>query len=328
MVDLMKKLKWNQIAVVYENDTYGKDGEKQLRQEATSNDICIAESYEISVNLNGISFIAVKAIISGIKQKNINGVVFFGNSGTANALLIASKDDIFSEHIQFIFSEAVDLKDDVFKSGGNIINNAKGSYIVSPPRLQMGEFATYWKSLFTNMTKFSIEGKTNPWLIDLFESYTNCRPNISSISTGCSPLSLDKIEARYIESLSMSYAIRAALVMAKVLSEIFVFKCGSSQSGICPGFRETMINGTGMLISEMDELQVNFQSDFPFNISKFQQNNLILKFEKGKITYLPETFPQYEVYQYRNCLQDQSQFCLEQVWYTYNMYIISCFDID
>lgn len=311
MILLMKRLDWNYIAIIYEDDAYGIGGKKHLEEMASKENICIADSFPVSVT-NGVNYQDLTNILRNITSSSVMGVVFFGVSSTANSLLVATETSPFNEKPTFIFSEGSGIKLSMFTSTNNeILNAGKGSYIVVPTKRHVEEFATYWKSLFTNITALITESKSNPWLLDAFHFYTGCRPTDDISSPGCVSMTTNQIEQKYEDALYTHYVIEATLVFAKLLKEIHSELCNSTK---CPGFATTLSESKERILAKIDTTTFNFHTDYPLKLKTYNE-------VPKTVTFVNHSYgvPLYELYHYRSCVSNPQSFCIEKVSRTFFM---------
>ncbi|VDI52091.1 metabotropic glutamate receptor 6/7/8 [Mytilus galloprovincialis] len=310
MISLMTELKWNYIAIIYDDDIYGIEGKDALMTRVAKSSICVATSFVLPIG--AVSLIQVRDILQKIitnGESPISGVIVLTSGAHANAIVSAASalKDTLSDPISFIFSEAIGLSDSYFTTNtGDVLKASKGAYVVSPPQIRIDEFEDYWLNTFRNVSRVVEETKTNIWLENVYKEYSSCSSSISM----CSELNSEQIEKASQMSSWTSYAIKAAYVTAKVLKNVHDRLC-SGQHGMCSNMKSQLYNNKGSLIEEMNGLSVNFNTDFKnvpaalTNISLFFNDTSDAQFTAG--------FPDYQVYQYRTCISDPSTFCFEKI---------------
>jgi hypothetical protein len=285
MVHLMKSLEWNRIAVVYENDTYGRIGAESLDLEAAENSICISQSYPITLDSSrNVHLSQLNDIIEKIAvlSPSVQGVVYIGGKVVANKIFQIINNLQSSEVPIFIVSEATQLQLDVFKSAGSgILSDAKGTLVVSAPYSEEKDFKSYWNSLFTNIEKLRNASGVNPYLFDVFEAYSGCDIRKGS----CLPLTDADVNAKASpQSVYVNYGVLATHTLVEVLKKVSARIC----NGECSSVQEFKDNfKPGQVIFEMDNLTVSY-------------NGISLAFTKdspnGKVGPKQNI---YEVYNYR-----------------------------
>ncbi|CAG2257543.1 unnamed protein product [Mytilus edulis] len=217
MISLMTELKWNYIAIIYDDDIYGIEGKDALMTRVAKSSICVAASFVLPIG--AVSLIQVRDILQKIitnGESPISGVVVLTSGAHANAIVTAASalKDTLSDPISFIFSEAIGLSDSYFTTNtGAVFKASKGAYVVSPPQIRVDEFEDYWLNTFRNVSRVVEETKTNIWLENVYKEYSSCSSSLSM----CSELNSEQIEKASQMSSWTSYAIKAAYVTAKVL---------------------------------------------------------------------------------------------------------------
>lgn len=162
MIKAMVGLKWNRVAVLYEKNTYGRGAVNFLQQRAIEENICISLKRALEVD-NGVNSLEITNVLTEIVTGNssrpsINGIIFIGDYLIARTLFITMKNSAFATVPIVMLSEGFGLDSSVFKEiNGKVISKSKGSLALSPPYVEVTEFLTYWKSVFTNATTFQIE---------------------------------------------------------------------------------------------------------------------------------------------------------------------------
>lgn len=82
MVQLLQEFGWNWVAVIGSDETYGKEGQKQVSQNAADGGICVAYEGLIPVYEDPVS--TISEILDGIVEAKVGVVVVFASS-TASA---------------------------------------------------------------------------------------------------------------------------------------------------------------------------------------------------------------------------------------------------
>ena len=309
----MKQLEWNYIAVIYDNDTYGKGGFEDLKSLATVHGICIAASFPVTIGeLGEISFNEIRTVVRRLithGESSISGLVVFGASRTSHAVLLAlqAEENTFNFNMNIIFSEAIGLDASVFKSGPKDIAQAKGSFNVIPSNIIVSEFVSHWENILTNHTYMLEEAQTNPWLFDVIESVKGCRPSNQSQLNSCPFLSSSEATDLMETSIHEYYVILGAIVQAAVLKQIHNKTCTSS--GMCDGLKNILYNNKGKLIEETRNIDINSDNKLLNTFPKFN-----ISFANGAVDFKQnEHTPFYEIYHYRNCDPSQKELCFVKV---------------
>lgn len=298
MVNVMRKLEWNRIAIIYENDTYGRLGAEALQVKATENSICISQLYTISIDSGrNVDIVQLTSIVDNIvvKSPSVQGVVYIGGIAVANKIFQIISNLNFKVVPIFIVSEATQLQLDMFKSAsGSVLPDTKGTLVVSAPYIKETDFQNYFNSLFMDIEKLRNASSVNPYLYDVFNAYSGCDVRKDT----CEPLTDAVVnEKSSPQSVYVSYGIFSAhtLVEAlkKVSDKICVGGCTSAED-----FKKNF--NPGVVISEMYNLTVSYR-DVSLTFTKHSPNGQV-----GPTQNI------YEVYNFREGLESK-QFELVKV---------------
>lgn len=298
MLLLMQQLGWNRIAIVYENDTYGRDGAMSLDVLVQQHLICVSKMLAISVSDDGdVSLDQINAVLTEIMLQPpvIGGVVLFASKTVANKVLIAVDNRGVVNVPLFLLSESIGLQDDVFRSSGVILEKTKGSISVSAPFTEITSFTDHWLSLFTDMTLLEETAAVNPWLKDVLVAITDC-DKISS----CSDLTLQEAANKFpVQPVYLKYAILAAHTMSKALLQVYNNLCAGPPGDCLSDFTNKF--QPNMMIKEMNGLSINFGSDFQPGISvqPLAGAEYQIKFGNASEPYFRSDHELYQVYNYR-----------------------------
>ena len=317
MIQLMRDLEWNRIAIMYEDSLYCKFCIKSLIEQAQHNLICVSKQFAISVSNDGdVSIDQINSFLNEIMLQSpiIGGVVLFASKEVANKVLFAVDNKGTAKVPLFILSESVGLKDDVFKlASGTMMPKTKGSIIVSPPFTEVTSFTEYWTSLMTNTSLLKEKVESNPWLHDVFVSVANCDPLSSST---CRGLTLGQIEANFPKQpVYVKYGILSAHTMAKASLQLYNRLCSEVSTDCLADFKNKF--KPYMMVEEMKGLAVDFGTDFPtVPVEPLTSSNYQMIFGNQSE---PVSGSDHEVYQVYNYRQDSTDirsdvFILIKVW--------------
>ncbi|XP_052234528.1 uncharacterized protein LOC127847040 isoform X3 [Dreissena polymorpha] len=265
MVQTMLSLGWNRIAVIYEDTSDGKESFHKLQARTNEVGICISFSKRIHVGNGIISTNLTDALDQSINDK-IFGIVFFGTTNIANKLFDAMERSLYTNVPTVLLPEVINQDFSVFqKLNGNVIAKSEGSLTLSASHLEISEFKSHWKSVFTNATVFSKERTTNPWLIDVYASITGCA------NTQCNFVPLS--DQAFLKAFSdpqpvyVQYAIIATHALAKLVGDLVKESCGDSGT-LCNGI--TTLFMPGSMIDKVQHMQMNFQDDFKWSLESLR----------------------------------------------------------
>lgn len=93
MVQLLQEFGWNWVAVIGSDETYGKQGQQQVSQNAADGGICVAYEGLIPVYEDPVP--TISEILDGIVEAKVGVVVVFASS-TASAAFFA---EVSEKHI-------------------------------------------------------------------------------------------------------------------------------------------------------------------------------------------------------------------------------------
>ncbi|XP_071088502.1 uncharacterized protein [Haliotis cracherodii] len=306
MLQLLQKLKWNYIAIVYEADTYGREGAHALKTKAEENGICVPQYVSIATDASSDEY---RAIFDSIKRKleiesesPVLGLVFFGQAETAKIMFEFL--NIKLSNFQMIVSESVGESESyLMKSDGSVYPLAKGLLTPSPPYYDVTLFKSHWQSIHTNAIAMLESIQNNDWLLKYMEQVSGCSlANATDVRLAClqqSTASVPRI------SIYTNYALMAAAAFAKTYKTLYERKC-PQQTGICKELEDYIAN-KAKFTEEMASVEVNSAAEFT-ELSPFR---LKFGFKNGEILYKESgNYSTYIVYNYRKC---NTGFCNVQV---------------
>ncbi|XP_045209918.2 uncharacterized protein LOC123561535 [Mercenaria mercenaria] len=303
MVHLMTSLEWNRIAVIYENDTYGRIGAESLKVTALRNDICISQMYPITIDSSRhVDIAQIKSIIDKlvVKSPSVQGAVYLGGQAVARSIFQIINNLQFTEVPIFIMSESTQLQLDAFQSlDGTILSDSKGTLSVSTPYSEDNDLKDYWNSLFTDIEKLGNASLGNPYLKDVFKAYSGCNVRDDT----CTALTDAQInEKSPKQPVYVKYAIFAAHTLVEALRKVSETIC----QGKCSSVQDFKKNfGPSKALMEMDTLSVTY-------------NGLTVSFTKDSANaQLGQNQKEYEVYNLKK-VQPSGKFEFVNVGYMSN----------
>ncbi|XP_048248200.1 uncharacterized protein LOC124141188 [Haliotis rufescens] len=286
MLQLIQQLKWNYVAISYENDSYSIEGATALKVESERRGICIPV-FEMITTTSSIVSLREKL---DIKSSPVSGMVFFGRRQTVTRVLEYLDEHLLNDQFQMIVSEALALEPSYLQNGqNNVFDRAKGLLLPTPVYEPIPEFTSHWNTLFQNATTFREEAKENHWLSLYFRSLTGCdlRPETDIIK--CWSDSSNSYEITQ-QPLFISYAVLATGVMAQVFKNVISRTCGAGNT-ICNAMRDV---SQGTLIAEIEKLRLK-PSDLMGSLFPGRGN---ISFSKGEMHLYTEK-SLYEIYNYK-----------------------------
>ncbi|KAK3607962.1 hypothetical protein CHS0354_006561 [Potamilus streckersoni] len=291
ILSLISKLEWNRIAIIYENDTYGIEAGISLKNLAEEKGICIPIFHSVAVDSpqasdpNQINSILNSMLLT--ISPSVGGLVFIGSEDVVNKLLIAASERFLNSRLSFIFSDGIQIQESVLKNSQIVLEKSRGAFAVGSPRVIITEFDQYWHTLFQNTSLLLKESFSNPWLLDVFEQKTSCRPDVAS----CIGLNGKQLKMSFpTQPLYIQYAILSALVIARTFREVYKDNCTNSSNCL-----EDIL--PGQMIEKLKSLTINFDTDFKWKIDSLTGRNLRF-IDKGGISAGLES-SLYEVFNFR-----------------------------
>ncbi|XP_048248201.1 uncharacterized protein LOC124141164 isoform X1 [Haliotis rufescens] len=286
MLQLIQQLKWNYVAIGYENDSYSIEGATALKVESERRGICIPV-FEMITTTSSIASLREKL---DIKSSPVSGMVFFGKGRTVTRVLEYLDEHLLNDQYQLIVSEAIALEPSYLQNGqNNVFDRAKGLLLPTPVYEPIPEFTSHWNTLFQNATTFREEAKENHWLSLYFRSLTGCDLRPETDITKCWSDSSNSYGITQ-QPLFISYAVLATGVMAQAFKNVISRTCGAGNR-ICNAMNDV---SQGTLIAEIEKLRLK-PSDLMGSLFPGRGN---ISFSKGEMHMYTEK-SLYEIYNYK-----------------------------
>ncbi|XP_064620109.1 uncharacterized protein LOC135483289 [Lineus longissimus] len=227
ILEVLKKLKWKFINLVYSNDVYGKDGYSELLRLALDNGICVTQA--IPVDPANTDPTVVKSTLERLAGSSATAVVYFGSPIIPKALLDQASSVGGTGKLQWLFSGTIGGNQYFAKSS----QNTRGYLSIAPGSRESSEFKTYWLSLDEK------NNAGNPWHADWYMSVNNCKlPGVTYAPYGtlanCPTISPSQKSDEYVQNQYALSTIDAVYTFAAALKKARSDKgCGSSTPA-CP----------------------------------------------------------------------------------------------
>ncbi|XP_041357612.1 uncharacterized protein LOC121374573 [Gigantopelta aegis] len=306
IVQLMLKLEWNYIDIVFESGAYGSQGATALYEMATKNKICVVRSYSLPFGANDY-----EAIDGFLEAINVRGVVFFGRSKLAQNLLVRldhrrKLQDIIPD-IEFIFSETLSMSVQSLKhTSGSIIDAAKGSLVASPPYRNIISFSSYWNRLFSNASELMLQSADNPWLKTYFESSTSCT---LAANTDVQRCLRDSKNGKHVleQSLYVQFSLLAAASIAETIKRTHTRVCGGL-AGMCNNLKNII---RADMISNMADMRFEVEEEFSDVFQNY--SGITFAFANGRRELSLGTMNLLATYEVQNFIDCGSDFCFKKV---------------
>ncbi|XP_067128355.1 metabotropic glutamate receptor-like [Centruroides vittatus] len=278
MVEIIKRLKWAYISILYEESNYGVKAFSVLEELLAKNNICIA----IKERLIKDSGVAVEKAYDNIVQKltskqNARGVIIFGSDQEVAGVMRAIRRNNATGIFSWIGSDGWSARALVFEGNEDQV---EGTLSVQPRANPVPGFDEY----FLNLTVHN--NRRNPWFVEYWEHFFNCRwPNSSDTPFNlryenlCTEEEIMTYQNGYEPEKQLQFVSDAVLAFAHALKMMHNDFC-YGKLGLCANMKWN--NGTILLdylkkVSFVglsgDEFRFSASGDGParYNIIHFKQ---------------------------------------------------------
>ncbi|CAL1533763.1 unnamed protein product [Lymnaea stagnalis] len=230
IVQVLTKLRWNYVAVVYDKGAYGSSGYSELRARLVSAGICLTTA----VIVDAYDDASAANTIDKVLNTNATGVIYVGPGSYSSSLLRQGNRTLpDAGRLQWIFLELIDnaVETTNIYQRGVISITAASRYIV--------EFEDHWIRI--DEDRPSAE---NPWFSQWYEDNNECKFNPTGAQKNCSRLYDGKTatekelikRAAYQQDQYVEAAVMSVYTYARALRKAQMEKCPGF-SGICPALR-------------------------------------------------------------------------------------------
>ncbi|CAH1156098.1 unnamed protein product [Phaedon cochleariae] len=242
MVDIVRKLGWSYVSVIYEESNYGIKAFEELEDLLAKFNICIA----IKEKLVKDSGVARESAYDSIVQKlytkpRARGCIVFGSDQEVAELMKAVRRCNATGYFSWIGSDGWSARSLV--SGGNE-EQVEGTLSVQPQAKEVEGFKEYFLSL-------RVENNIrNPWFVEFWEHHFNCKyPNspktpynvkLSRLCNGNETLT----QKNTVFEDQLQFVSDAVLAFAYAIRDMHQDRC-QGYPGLCDAMKPT--NGTELL---------------------------------------------------------------------------------
>ncbi|XP_076467886.1 uncharacterized protein LOC143298802 [Babylonia areolata] len=244
ILGLLLQLQWNYVAIIYDDDDYGRSAATELRQLAEQKQLCIPVFAGLPTDTTSSQY-AIKAnqIASELKSAEnglVRGVVILGAAATTRSLLATLGQHV--SYVTLVLSEAVALhRATLLTPNGRVADLARGTMVTTPPYLDIPEVTALWTELWSNNSVFGNHVTTNPWLGEYFHQLVGCSYNASGCWDGASAQRTGLLATEGGKlNLFVSYQVKATAVMAALLKQLHDSTCGTSARGVCSQLQQQL----------------------------------------------------------------------------------------
>ncbi|XP_076467892.1 uncharacterized protein LOC143298804 isoform X2 [Babylonia areolata] len=233
ILSLVLQLDWNYVAIVFEDDDYGRSMATDLRKMAEAKEVCVPVFASLRRTED------FDSITRKLSTDQIRGLIFLGGQLTFQQFLPILTNSRWSRSVQLILSEAVGIRTRVLwgRPADRLVT--AGSLLTAPPLLPVPEFSLFWNKLWTNRTFFQLQ--TNAWIQRyLQKTITECSLSDEDCWAKESSFRSEQIVSagsgsrQNAFSLYLGYQVKAAAVMMSLLKRVLEHSCGPNFQGLCP----------------------------------------------------------------------------------------------
>ena len=313
MLHFMQKINWTYVAIIHDDDAYGREAVTQLLSPSGPKYTCFPEVFPIATWLSTEELSRqLRTNIESLQTRTnpVRGIAIIGSSRLSETTLkvineLYQNDSNF-EVPKILTSEAYWS---VEKTSSELLNVTKGSFLATPPRIKIQEIYNYWKQQLSDIQQIM----SSTYLSDVYHTIKHCNWDEPGIS--CNPLSLEEIDLNFPQPFTVQYAVQAALIMAKAIKGVHDKVCNNGVSGSAC-IQALLDEHKQSFLSEMNSQTVDFDADFGgFRLDAYKKDPaLIIHFSnKSSDPEIPDQFSSYDIYNKRTCEENEDMFCLVKV---------------
>ncbi|XP_075978181.1 metabotropic glutamate receptor 2-like [Anticarsia gemmatalis] len=234
MVEIVKKLGWRYVSIVYEESNYGIKAFEELETLLARNDICIAVKERLVKDSGEADELAYDAIVARLLTRpRARGVIVFGSDQEVAGVMAAVGRMRATDAFGWVGSDGWSAR--ALVSDGNEAA-VEGTISVQPQANPVQGFREY----FLNLT---VENNSrNPWFVEFWEDQFKCRypgsartpynVQYARACTGAERLSADNIEFE----AQLQFVTDAVLAFAYAIRDMHAELCGG-KPGLCDAMR-------------------------------------------------------------------------------------------
>ncbi|XP_047503718.1 metabotropic glutamate receptor 2-like [Pieris napi] len=277
MVEIVKKLGWSYVSIIYEESSYGIKAFEELEALLARNGICIA----VKEKLVKDSGVADESSYDDIVQKLLTkprarGAIIFGSDQEVAGVMRAVERANATHSFSWVGSDGWSAR--TLVSDGNE-RAVEGTISVQPQANDVIGFKEYFLGL--NMKN----NRRNPWFVEFWEHHFQCRypgsprtPYNGHQKRRCSGLERLTVENTEFER-QLQFVSDAVMAFAYAIRDMHAAVCGG-RHGLCEAMRPASgaellrylrkVNFTGL---SGDEFHFDANGDGParYNILHFKQ---------------------------------------------------------
>ena len=210
MVDILSFFNWTYIAVLHEENTYGFNGLKFIRQFSNRAGVCIENAYPLSDKFEEEDY---EQLLATLMSRKATAIVIFAFPYKINILFRAAKKMKAQGRFIWVLSKTASLA--VFKGAEEFTH---GTLIIR-----------YNFEVDENLKRFTenLSPRTNPdvpGLNDIWRQHLKCDLSSGLTSPECSSYKFDDIEAFAFDPIT-TYVDQGVTMIAKALDNFITERC-------------------------------------------------------------------------------------------------------
>ena len=308
MRDFLQAMNWTMLAVIYDDDTYGRGGLQSLTEAVNGRGVCFPVKVSVPTDRRNVSEIEkqLRDQVYRLDQPElpaIRGILIFGSYYLTKVVLEAVRNinnDSSANSTQppiFLFSEPGTYIE------GDFADIAKGSFVVNPPRRRVdgkeANFEKHWRDILQNTTSAQQEAQNNMYFKEMFEQMQECSFASNGTTNQCVGMTNETVSRVFKNNIYTQYAVQAALLSAFAVKKVYAEKCAGGQ-GPCERFIDTSTTPRSRFIDKVRHTDEPIEFDREFGLFRpFHDPKIIMTFEDDADIRLGPNLPLYEVNNYR-----------------------------
>ncbi|GAB1608013.1 Metabotropic glutamate receptor 3, partial [Argonauta hians] len=225
LVEVLEKLAWDFVTVVYTDDPSTRQTFMELRERMTQRDLCLTAA--INTPSGDVSTATMETVLSRVKGAESKGVVFLGSEPVARKLFQVANTYPGAGDLQWVLTDSLSL-------ARNYTDNKyiRGVVAVLTGTRFIVEFEDHWKRLDE-----SNPSSENPWLMEWYMAQNKCKfPGVIRSPFNqypdCVLLSEDEKRSRFVQDQYVEPAVHAVFTYAQALKTAQSALCGNI-AGAC-----------------------------------------------------------------------------------------------
>ncbi|XP_077992078.1 metabotropic glutamate receptor 3-like [Glandiceps talaboti] len=268
MIDVVRHFGWKYVSIVNTDESYGRNGEKELKRQTNMYGICIASSQEVSRFSTNAQIDRIVATLLQYPKAKV--VIMFAVTYMANRVLDAVKRANATDKFIWIASDGWGYN---LRAHDNE-RVALGGFFVELYNTNSSGYEQYFRTLNPQSST------ANPWFLEYWNEYLNCS---SAEDERCKVENADGFSAR----MSISAVIDAVYIYSYALEELRKQLCNTT-SGDCTAFKNADGNNLLQILRNTSFYGTRGLVQFDENgdlMGKYVVKNL--QFVDGKYTKVP-----------------------------------------